>query len=192
MELNDKGFPELLKQGNEQAFEKVFTAYYPALHAYAFTIVADMPVSDEMVQNVFLKLWAKRDKLEILTSLKAYLYKSIYNECMDYLKNREYKNRYKAHALHNNKNLVSAEDAGGRVAMNELEKKLQNALNDLPDECRTVFQLSRFEGLKYQEIATHLGLSVKTVEAQMGKALRRLRLSLAEFISILIFFLWIH
>ena len=76
--------------------------------------------------------------------------------------------------------------------MSELEKKLQKALNDLPGECRTIFQLSRFEGLRYQQIADHLGLSIKTVESQMGKALKRLRVSLAEFLPLLIIYLWTH
>lgn len=192
MELTDTGFAELLKQGNEDAYKKVFTTYYRVLHNYAFTIIPDETTAEEMVQNVFYKLWMKKDKLEILLSLKAYLYKSVHNECMDQIKKRRHLGIFKSHVLHNNKNLVSGEDAGRRVELSDLERKLQKALNDLPVDCRTIFQLSRYEGLKYQQIADHLGLSIKTVESQMGKALKRLRISLAEFLSLLIFFLWIQ
>ena len=192
MELTDSGFAELLKQGNEEAYKKVFTTYYRALHQYAFTIIPDEAVAEETVQNVFFKLWMRKDKLDMLLSLKAYLYKSIHNECMDQLKKRKHLDLFASHVLHNNKNQVSAEDAGRRISMSELEKKLQKALNDLPGECRTIFKLSRFEGLRYQQIADHLGLSIKTVESQMGKALKRLRVSLAEFLPLLIIYLWTH
>ena len=192
MEITDTGFTQLLKRGNVEAFKKVFTTYYSLLYHYAFTIIPEEAIAEEIVQNVFFKLWLKKDKLEILHSVKAYLYKSIHNECMDQLKKRRYRGLFISHMVNNNKNLVSGEDAGRKVEMNELEKELRKALNDLPNDCRTIFQLSRFEGLKYRQIADQLGLSIKTVEAQMGKALKRLRVSLAEFLSLLIFFLWIQ
>ena len=192
MELTDKDFTELLRQGKELAFEKVFTTYYEALHAYAFTILGDKDMAEELVQEVFFTVWTKRDKLDIQSSLKAYLYKSVFNECMDHLKHRKHKAIHSSYVLHQAKTASFAEDADRRADLKDLEKKLQTALNDLPEQCRTIFQLSRFEGLKYQEIALHLGLSVKTVEAQMGKALKRLRISLAEFLPLLIFLLWLY
>ncbi|HMH21052.1 MAG TPA: RNA polymerase sigma-70 factor [Puia sp.] len=190
MEFTDKGFLELLRQGNELAFEKVFTTYYEALHAYAFIILGDGAIAEELVQEVFFSVWAKKDKLDIRSSLKSYLYKSVFNECMDHLKHRKHKAIHTSYVLHQARISSSGEDADRRAGLKDLEKKLQKALNDLPEQCRIIFQLSRFEGAKYQEIAAQLGLSVKTVEAQMGKALRRLRISLAEFLPLLIFFLW--
>ena len=192
MELTDEGFIELLRQGNELAFEKVFTTYYEALHAYAFTILGDEAMAEELVQEVFFTVWAKKDKLDIQSSLKSYLYKSVFNKCLDHLKHRKHKIIHMSYVLQQAKAFSSGEDGDRRSDLKDLEKKLQKALNDLPEQCRTIFQLSRFEGLKYQEIALHLGLSVKTVEAQMGKALKRLRISLAEFLPLLIFLLWLY
>jgi len=192
VEFTDKGFLGLLQQGNELAFEKVFTTYYEALHAYAFTILGDTAMAEELVQEVFFRVWAKKDKLDIQSSLKSYLYKSVFNECMDHLKHRKHKAIHTSYVLHQAKTSSSGEDADRRAGLKDLEKKLQKALNDLPEQCRIIFQLSRFEGVKYQEIALQLGLSVKTVEAQMGKALKRLRISLAEFLPLLIFLLWLY
>jgi len=165
----------------EQRFEEIFKTYYQGLYAYAFTILRDEAMAGELVQEVFYRVWLKRDRLEIRSSIKAYLYRAIYNACMDQLKHKNYLPMADA---------ASDEDADRKIAEDELQKSLQKALNQLPEQCRTIFQLSRFERLKYQDIARHLGLSVKTVEAQMGKALRRLRVSLAEFLTILIFLLW--
>jgi len=192
VELTDKGFIELLREGNELAFEKVFTTYYEALHAYAFTILGDEDMAEELVQEVFFTVWVKKDKLDIQYSLKSYLYKSVFNECMDHLKHRKHKAIHTSYVLRQAKTSSSGEDADRRAGLKDLEKRLQNALNDLPEQCRIIFQLSRFEGIKYQEIALQLGLSVKTVEAQMGKALKRLRISLAEFLPLLIFLLWLY
>ena len=187
--MTDKEQALLLQQGDEQAFEKVFTTYYKALHAYAFTIVKEEAIAEEMVQEVFYKIWMKKDRLRIQSSLKAYLYASVFNESMDHLKQRKKIMAHASRTVYQGKNML-AEDAGGKVGMSELELQLQQALNKLPEQCRTIFQLSRFEGLKYQAIAVQLGLSVKTIEAQMGKALKRLRISLAEFLPLLIFVLW--
>jgi RNA polymerase sigma-70 factor, ECF subfamily len=165
----------------EQAFEEIFRTYYQGLYAYAFTILRDEAMAGELVQEVFFKVWMKKDRLDIRSSIKAYLYRAIYNGCMDQLKHKNYLPMPDA---------ASDEAADRKIAGEELQKGLQKALNALPEQCRTIFQLSRFEGLRYQDIARHLGLSVKTVEAQMGKALRRLRVSLAEFLTILIFLLW--
>lgn len=192
MELTDKGFAALLKQGNEQAFEKVFTTYYKALHAYAFVILQDAAMAEELVQEVFFKIWTKRNRLNVQVSLKAYLYRSVHNECMDHLKHDKYKTVYTAHVLGQAQNALSSEDAAGKAGVRELEKNVQRALNDLPEQCRTIFQMSRFEGLKYPDIAARLGLSVKTVETQMSKALKRLRVSLAEFLPVLILVLWLY
>jgi RNA polymerase sigma-70 factor (ECF subfamily) len=165
----------------EQAFEENFRTYYQGLYAYAFTILRDEAMAGEVVQEVFYRVWLKRDRLEIRSSMKGYLYRAIYNACMDQLKQTNFQPLSDA---------TSDEDADRKIAWDELQKSLQKALNQLPEQCRTIFQLSRFEGLKYQDIARHLDLSVKTVEAQMGKALRRLRVALAEFLTILIIFLW--
>jgi len=190
LEPTEKELAFLLQQGNESAFEKVFITYFKALHGYAFTIVKEEAAAEELVQEVFFKIWRKRNQLNIQTSLKAYLYAAVYNESMDYIKERKKTMAHASQTVYRYKNALAEADASGKLGMNELEIQLRHALNNLPEQCRTIFQLSRFEGLKYRDIAAQLGLSVKTIEAQMGKALKRLRIALAEFLPVLILLLW--
>ncbi|QHT67643.1 RNA polymerase sigma-70 factor [Rhodocytophaga rosea] len=178
---------ELLISGDEAVFEKVFKSYFKALHAYAFTILKEDEIAEEMVQVVFMKIWEKKEGLSIQTSLKAYLYRSVYNESINYLKHQKVKLKYKTHAAHQMKH--ETDNASNQVQHQELEDRLHKALNELPEGCRTIFQLSRFEELKYQEIADKLQISIKTVENQMGKALKILRLKLVDFLPSLLFVL---
>ena len=165
---------------DEKVFEEFFKTHFKALHSYAYTILKDDVVAEEMVQNVFYKLWEKKDQVDIQTSLKAYLYKAVYHESLNYLKHEKVKSVHQAHAMYATDH--SGDLAEKKLMQRELETKLQTAINDLPEQCRTIFQLSRFEELKYREIADTLGLSIKTVENQMGKALKVLRLKLVEFL----------
>jgi RNA polymerase sigma-70 factor (ECF subfamily) len=185
--LTDTQTIELLTGGDEAVFEKVFKTYFKALHAYAFTILRDDTIAEEMVQIVFMKIWEKKGHLALQTSLKAYLYRSVYNESMNYLKHQKVKLKYQVHTQHHMKQ--DTDNASHQMQHNELEDRLHKALNELPEGCRTIFQLSRFEELKYQEIADRLQISIKTVENQMGKALKTLRLKLIDFLPSLLFVL---
>jgi RNA polymerase sigma-70 factor, ECF subfamily len=188
MELNDTHFIELLAKRDESAFEKVFKDNFKKLQSYAITIVSDENVAEEMVQNVFFKLWDRVEKINIQSSIAAYLYRAVYNESCNYLKHQKVKKgflNYSKHAMSD----ISTEKASKKVLVTELEQRIKNALNDLPEQCRTVFQLSRFEELKYQQIADTLGISIKTVEAQMGKALRIMRVKLVDYLPLVFLFL---
>ncbi len=169
----------LLIEGDEIAFEQVFKSYFKALHAYALTIVKDQETAEEIVQALFLRLWEKKENLDPQTNLKAYLYRSVYNDSLNYLKHQKVKLKYQNHVVYQMKN--ETDNAANRVQLSELENQLQRALTQLPEQCRTIFQLSRFEELKYQEIADRLNLSIKTVENQMGKALRQLKQYLSVY-----------
>jgi RNA polymerase sigma-70 factor, ECF subfamily len=184
MELNETVIIELLGERNERAFEQVFKSHFRTLHAYAFTILKDEAVAEEMVQNVFYKIWEKTEQLNITGSISAYLYRAVHNESLNYLKHLKVRSVYQSQALWHMKG--ESDNASKRVLMKELENKLHEALNDLPEQCRLVFQLSRFEELRYREIAGKLGISVKTVENQISKALKILRMKLADFIPFLI------
>lgn len=166
-------------------FELVFKKYYKALHAYAFTILRDESQAEEIVQQVFYKLWEKRNDININLSMQAYLYRAVYNESLNYLKHLKVRKAYHAHTIH------STTDAGpgatGKMAAKELEEKIANTLRLLPEQCRTIFQMSRFEELKYREIADRLSISVKTVEHQMGKALKIMRTALAAYLPLIIY-----
>lgn len=173
-----------INTGNELAFEKVFKQYFKSLQNYAYTILKDLDVAEEMVQNVFLKIWEKREKLPTDAVVSSYLYKSVYHESLNYLRHEKVKISHQQQTLYSMKE--ETDNASDRIKLKQLEEHLQKALNDLPQQCRTIFQMSRFDELRYREIADELGISIKTVENHMGKALRLLRLKLVEFLPAVI------
>ena len=185
--ITHSGTVNPLATAREREFEQLFKEHFKSLYAYAYTIIKDEAASEEIVQNVFFKIWDKHLLPTIETSLKAYLYKAVYNDSLNYLKHLKIKAQYKTYAMQHNTH--HTEQASKKLVLKELEDKLRHAMNELPRQCRTIFQLSRFEGLKYHEIAQELNISVKTVENQMGKALKLLRTKLVDFLPLLIVFI---
>lgn len=175
---------------DSQVFNQTYLENFPALHRYAYTIVNDRDLAEEMVHQVFLKILERKAPLKIHTSLKAYLFRSVNNECLNHLKHQKVKQNYQNYATANMPN--QSETPSNKLAYKELEKHLTKAINGLPEQCRTIFQLSRFEELKYGEIAIQLGISVKTVEGQMSKALKRLRVELADYLPLIAWMLIIR
>ncbi|WP_426326247.1 RNA polymerase sigma-70 factor [Pedobacter sp. R-06] len=186
MESNDTNLIGLIKSGNKQAFDEVFLKHFKSLHAYAFTIIKEKDDAEEIVQNVFVRIWTKREQLKTDGFLKSFLYRSVHNESLNYLKHQKVRSNFNVHyadAVKNDTGNLNTE-----IMATELEKNIHSAINELPEKCRNVFQLSRFDQMKYQEIADALNISIKTVENQMGKALKILRLKVVDFL-ILIFIL---
>ncbi|TDO19600.1 RNA polymerase sigma-70 factor [Pedobacter duraquae] len=171
---------------NAQNFEEVYLEHYAALHRYAYAILYEDDMADELVQQVFVKILEKKQSFQIHVSVKAYLYRSVHNECLNYLKHEKVKKGYQEHSVGKKQ---YAESASKNLQYKELEQQLSKSINALPEQCRTIFQLSRFEELKYAEIALQLGLSVKTIENQISKALKRLRNDLADYLPLLLFIL---
>lgn len=187
MDLPDSTINVMLAKKDSSVFEQVFKTYFKNLHAYACTILKDEDEAEEMVQQVFFKLWERAENLSFTGSIAAYLYRAVHNESMNYLRHQKVKSTHQLQVAYSSKN--QSENIAGRMISKELEKKFQSALAELPEQCRTIFQLSRFEEMKYREIAEKLSISIKTVENQMGKALKIMRAKLAEFIvSVLIIF----
>lgn len=186
MESNDTQLLGLIKSGNKQAFDEVFLMHFKSLHAYAFTMVKDRDDAEEIVQNVFVRIWTRREQLKTDGFLKSFLYRSVHNESLNYLKHQKVRANFNVHYVDAVKNDMG--NLNTEIAVTELEKNIHSAINDLPEKCRNVFQLSRFDQMKYQEIAAALNISVKTVENQMGKALKILRHRVVDFL-ILIFIL---
>jgi len=185
VEYSDSTVITLLKQGNEGVFETVFKTHFKSLHAYAYTFLKDDDQAEEVVQNVFYRVWEKREQLKPDGSLKSYLYRAVHNESLNYLKHQQVKTSFQVYYAGE---IEKQQDhSSKKILANELERHIQQAMNELPQQCRTIFQLSRFEQLKYQQIADQLGLSVKTVENQMGKALKLMRAKLAEFLMIVLY-----
>lgn len=181
MELSDLLVIEQIRAGDESAFDALFTAWYSKLQAYAFSVLQNEVHAEEVVQTVFCRIWEKRRQWQVHTSMKAYLYGCVYHQCMDGLRRDKQVQKYQRHVLQSSTGGQVA-PASGKAELKELEAKLQYALSQLPDQCRAIFQLSRFGGLKYREIAEQLGVSVKTVEAQVSKALKHLRDQLTDFL----------
>lgn len=184
MKVYDHETIQLMVSNREKPFEQVFKSHFKSLHAYAYTIVKDEIAAEEIVQNVFLKIWEKKDQLDIQSSVTAYLYRAVYHESLNYLKHLKVKGAYQSYAVYQSKG--QSDNASKKLLLSELEQQLNKALSELPEQCRTIFQMSRFEELKYREIANRLGLSIKTVENQMGKALKLLRMKLVDFLPFFI------
>lgn len=175
---------------SESAFEEMYKAHYRAMHAYAFSLLQTEEDAAEIVQHIFLKLWDKKGALIIQSSLKAYLYRMVHNDCMNFINHEKVKSRFQKEKIYTMQ--PQNESANKKILLGQLEERLSQALKELPEQCRTIFQLSRFEDLKYREIAQQLGIAEKTVENQMGKALKLMRTKLSDFlIWMIIFFIYL-
>ena len=191
MQLTDQELIHAIRLGNEPAFEAVFRQYYASLCQYARTFLHDWDDAEEAVQAVFLAVWEKRDSLEITVSLKSYLYRSVHNRCLNRIRHLSVQAEHREQAAYEVEMFQSPEAPMQSMIADELSDRLQEAIQRLPEQCRLIFSMSRFEEMKYQEIADQLGLSIKTVENQIGKALRILRTELADYLPVLWLLLWI-
>jgi RNA polymerase sigma-70 factor (family 1) len=182
LQINGQTYWPLIKQGDKKAFETVFKTYYQLLCNYACSIIKDMDEAEEVVQNVFYTVWKKREELEI-DSVKAYLYRAIHNDCLNKIKHAKIKMSY----AQDYKNTTQAGLDSSTQLMNakELSTKIHQAIDSLPEQCGLVFRLNRFENKKYAEIANELGISVKTVENHMGKALKIMRGQLKDYLPLI-------
>ncbi len=173
-----------LKTGDLTVYEMLFRTYYQPLCNYAYTFVQDRDEAEEIVQSTFLNVWEKRENLAIHTGVKPYLYAMVRNACLNVLKHEKIKQRHAALEMAVAER--SVESVARTVIASELETKIYQAMDKLPEQCRLIFKLSRFEELKYTEIAEQLEISIKTVENQMGKALRIMREQLKDYLPVLI------
>jgi RNA polymerase sigma-70 factor (ECF subfamily) len=185
MGLSETAIIASLKKGDETAFERVFKTHFNSLYNYAYTILKNESTAEEIVQQVFFKIWEKRESLPDETMLKAYLYRAVHNESLNTIKHQKVRAGYQMHAVSSTEQTL--DNASGKVHMAELQQELHKAMNELPEQCRTIFQMSRFEEMKYKEIADELNISPKTVENQMGKALKILREKLAHFLPLIMY-----
>lgn len=184
MSLPEQLQNDALTVGDVTAFEMLFRTYYQPLCHYAYSFLQDKEGAEEIVQSTFLMVWEKRDTLAIRTSVKPYLYAMVRNACLNVLKHEKIKQKHAGEELAVADR--SCDSVSQIVASNELEYKIKAALEALPDQCRMVFKLSRFEELKYAEIAEQLNISVKTVENHMGKALKIMREQLKDYLPLII------
>ena len=177
--MSDADLLERLRAGDSDAFDTIFRTWYPALVRLAEKMLRDRAVAEEIAQDVMLELWRRRDQLQAEGSPQAYLFQSTRNRALNHLRHLKVEQLAMPHLAGDS---PSSPSAGHRVVQEEIETALRQAIGDLPPRCRQVFELSRVRGLRYAEIAQQLGVSVKAVEAQMGRALKSLRERLAPWL----------
>jgi len=179
MSMDDRALLARLRLGDQAAFDAIFRAHYARLVSCAYALLDDRAAAEDSAQEVMLELWRRHADLRIEESLTAYLVRATRNRSLNQL--RHARVRRNAEPQLAGEEAVNA-PAAGRVVATELREALVAAVQELPPACREVFELSRGKGLRYSEIAETLGISVKTVESQMGKALKHLRQRLAAWL----------
>lgn len=174
--------PENSERKWENYFQKLYTKHYAALCVYAASIVQDNDEAEEMVQTVILKLWEQKETIESITSMKAYLYRAVKNTCLNQLKHRKVAAIYADTAYDELKEIEARHIDPYLTA--ELQERIQTAIQSLPERCREVFELSRFENKKNKEISEMLDISLKAVEANITRALLTLKKQFGDFLHI--------
>lgn len=169
--LNELFILTKIKEGDIKAFEEVFRRYYSSLCWYAAGITGEMEAAEEIVEEL----------LQIFQSVKSYLYTAVRNEALQYCQHKEVKERYREYVLAGNV-LEQSSDPHRLLEYEELQRLIRHTLDKLPVRRLQIFQMHRMEGKKYAEIASSLSLSIKTVEAEMTKALRTLRNEIDNYI----------
>ncbi len=161
-----------LKNDPEGTISHLFRDYYPYLYRSAYRVIPDSKIAEDLVQDVFYELWRKRDHLKINISINAYLKRAVVNKALNYIRDQKIKPEGEEGLVKINDTQLNPLQV---VELSELEQRIHQAIKALPERCRLVFSLSRFEEMTYQEIADQLGVSIKTVEHQISKALKLLR-----------------
>lgn len=167
------------------SFSELYLMYYPKLVRFAKEFVVLEEDAENITQDVFTDLWERRDAINHIENVNAYLFRLVRNRCLDYLKHKVFEQKYVENVqasfeVELNLKLQSLDrfDVSDISEGNETERLVRDAINSLPKRCRDIFLLSRMKGLKYREISEKLGISVNTVECQMGIALKKLRVKL--------------
>jgi RNA polymerase sigma-70 factor (ECF subfamily) len=171
-----------LKRGSRNAFSILFRKYYKDLILFGGTFLPGRNYCEDIVQNIFVWLWENRENIKVEDSLKSFLLKAVQNACIDELRHRQSISEY-------GKYMEAFVDCGSMdtekyILYSDMHAQLNKALKSLPEACRQAFVMSRFEGLKYKEIARQLNVSERTVEVRIGKAIGLLRLYLKDFLLI--------
>ena len=179
MKRTEKPFLSSISPDESEAFDSLFESHYARLCNYAYTIVNSFSFAEDIVQDVFVNIWIRRKKIVIQSTINAYLYKCVYNACLDHQK----KNRLQQIFAKSKQDgdIVSLYDS---IEDFELPERVDRAIEELPEQCRKIFKMSRQKGLKYHEIANELNISENTVDTQIRRALKRLREQLKDYLII--------
>lgn len=179
---------DLVKTGDENAFEMLFKLFYHDLCQYAVIYVKAPEIAEDIVQETFIHIWEKRSTITIEHTTRGYLYKAIHNECINFLnKDRVWKNRaqdIKEEILLRHQAVSQNLDPNmlDKLVSDEIADKINVVLTSLPDQCRKIFLMSREDQITYQEISKKLNISLNTVKTQMRRALKRLHDDLDQYL----------
>ena len=177
-----------LNEGNILAFEYIYKTYYKSLLNYASRVLKDVEASKDAVQQAYYRLWENRSMLTITISPQAYLYRAVYNNCINSITRKDIIRKYEQLKELYFSTIIQTPEAEMLLERSEIEKAIMISVEALPKKCQEIFILSKMEGLKNKEIAERLGISLKTVESQMTIAIKRLRKDLGWLLQIFIFF----
>jgi RNA polymerase sigma-70 factor, ECF subfamily len=175
---------DLLRQGDHGAMKLIFMRYHETLCRVAYRVIPKADKAKDIVQEVFLKLWIKREEIKITSSLEAYLKRAVVNTAINHLQQRE---NVPLEGKHMDSPLMISRDPSEEQVYRELSDHAEKAINDLPVRTSIVFKLIRLEGMTYREVSAHLDISEKAVEKEMMKALRLLREALKDYLIVLIY-----
>jgi RNA polymerase sigma-70 factor (ECF subfamily) len=170
---------KLLSVNAEEALRQMYDQYYSYLCYAVYNVLPDRAIAEDIVQEVFFEIWKKRERLNINSSLRSYLKRAAINKTLNYIRDLKLKfeDEEKATMVVDKNVEVQRE-----LEAQELQLKIDNAINGLPEKCRIIFGMSRYEEMTYKEIAQQLEISVKTVENQISKALRLMRIALDNYL----------
>lgn len=167
-----------IKKGDVGQFESLFRSSYVSLVRYAKTLIKDHDDAEEIVQDLFYRLWQDKEKIIIESSLNGYLFRSVHNRCLHYIEHKKVVEKHSEEMSFGE--TESPENPSDLLHYKELQARIAGILERLPEKCGKIFCMSRFEGLKYNEIAEKMRISIKTVESNMGRALKEFRKELIE------------
>jgi len=168
---------EIHKSLDKNAFEQLFKSHFVHLCNFATQYVSDLDTARDITQKVFIQLWEKREQIDTKQSIRSYLFTAVKNRSLNHIRDHK---KYRSRVLDIDIHDIDISFEEDQIAVSELQHKIEKALDNLPEKCRQVFEMSRYENKKYQEIATELDISKKTVEAHMSRALRSLREDLKD------------
>ncbi|GAA4444087.1 RNA polymerase sigma-70 factor [Ravibacter arvi] len=173
---------DVVRNGNYKSYCELFRRYYNAMCVYAMRVVTYREIAEEVVSDVYMKLWKNREQITVHTSFEAYLYRSVRNQALDYLKLKSYRPQKNdtLDVIDKSNSYADWHTPFEELAFNELYLEIESFVSALPKQCQLIFRLNRENGLRYREIADELQISIKTVETQMGRALKLLRKRLSE------------
>lgn len=181
-----------LKYGSKKAFEYIFKTYYNQLFRYAEEILKDREESEDVVESLFVRLWEDRKRIDIHTSIRSYLYRSTYNSCLNVIRKKKSRNKYRDFFIHHS-DFSKTHDYGSSsypltgIIDKEFEEKIYKIIDNLPTRCKKIFLMSRIDNLSHKEIAEKLEISVNTVKSQIMNALKKIQSALKNMMIILSF-----